>query len=274
MSGFHPLPTLVWRETNQHMDSPQTHRVPRISGSVPADYRGPIYYRTRINHDEYAYKQLYGHLKFANRDLARRLACAYQHEVALRVDPRLFGPDREVLPIFREPILVSLSASAPKKSPEWSFGHTQLVSERVREAIERLQPAKHLFIPMDIRGPDGWHRRYVFFVQRDHTQPLLALKANGIEYTTNEFGVPLFSTPAWALSVDHFGYLSAPIIEGAAVDQDGRIGTVMSKALIDELGDVFPKGLYLVPMGVADEERTVQRWVPTEEVLARLSNSV
>jgi hypothetical protein len=255
------------------MSDLQSRRAPRISGSVPVDYQGPIFYRTRVNHDEYAYKQLYAHLKFANRNLARRLAGAYAHEIALRVDPRLFGSDRELLPIFRQPIQASLAASAPKTSPEWSFDHTQLVNERVREAIEALQPRKHLFIPMDIRGPDGWDRRYVFFVQRDHTQPLLALEANGIEYTTNESGVPLFPTPAWTLSMDHFGYLSAPIVEGAAVDFDGRVGTIMSKALIDGLGDVFPKGLYLIPMGVAAEERTVKRWVPTEEVLARLSNS-
>ena len=255
------------------MADPQARRAPRTSGSVPPDYRGPIFYRIRVNHDEYAYRQLYAHLKFANRDLARRLATAYPHEVALRVDPRLFGPDRELLPIFRQPIQASLSASAPKKSPEWSFGQPQLVNERVRAAIEGLQPRKHLFIPIDISGPGGCTRRYVFFVQREHTQTVLAMEANGIEYSTNESGVPLFPTPAWALSMDHFGYLSAPIVEGAAIDVDGRIGTVLSKALIDELGDVFPRGLYLIPMGIADEVRTVKPWVPSAEVLARLSKS-
>ena len=251
--------------------SPQAYRAPRISGSVPEDYHGPIYYRTRVNHDEYAYKQLYRHLKFADRDLARRLAQAYHHEVALRVDPRLFDRNRELLPAFRRPIQTLLAASAPKKSPEWSFGNVHLVNERVRDAIETLQPGKHLFIPMDISRPDGCDRRYVFFVLRDHTQPLLALEANGIDYTTNEFGVPLFGTPTWALSMDHFGFLSAPIIDGAAVDSDGRIGLVMSKALLDELGDVFPKGLYLIPMGVAEEPRTIKPWVPSAEVLAKLS---
>ncbi|MBA1141216.1 hypothetical protein [Mesorhizobium neociceri] len=251
----------------------QARRAPRISGSVPPDYQGPIFYRTRVNHAEYAYKQLYAHLKFANRDLARRMAHAYPHEVALRVDPRLFGPDRELLPIFRQPVQASLSASAPKKSPEWSFGHNQLVNERVREAIETLQPSKHLFIPIDVSGPEGRDRRYVFFVQRDHTQTVLAMEANGIEYTTAESGSPLFPTPLWTLSMDHFGYLSAPLVEGVTVDFDGRIGTIISKALIDELGDVFPKGLYLIPMGIADEARTVKPWVPSAEVLARLSKS-
>ena len=251
----------------------QSRRAARVSGAVPADYQGPIFYRTRVNHDEYAYKQLYAHLKFANRDLARRLATAYPHEVALRVDPRLFGSDRELLPIFRQPIQVTLAASAPKKSPEWSFGHVQLVNERVREVIEALQPGKHLFVPMDISGPDGCERRYVFYVQRDHTETVLAMEANGIEYSTSESGVPLFPTPAWVLSNDHFGYLSAPIVGGATVDWDGRIGMVMSKALIDELGDVFPRGLYLIPMGVADEARAVKQWVPSAEVLGRLSNS-
>ena len=249
----------------------QARRAPKISGSVPLDYRGPIFYRTRVNHDEYAYKQLHAHLKFADRDVARRLAQAYSHEVALRVDPRLFGLDRELLPIFKQPIQATFAASAPKKSPEWSFGHVQLVNERVREAIEAFQPGKHLFLPIDIAGVDGCERRYVFYVLRDHTQTVLAMEANGIEYSTNESGVPLFPTPDWTMSMDHFGYLAAPIVDGAAVDWDGRIGLVMSKGLIDELGDVFPKGLYLIPMGVADEARTVTPWVPSAEVLGRLT---
>ena len=255
------------------MTAPQARRAPRISGSVPSGYHGPIYYRIRVNDDEYANKQLYAHLKFANRDLARRMAQAYPHEVALSVAPGLFGADRELLPIFRQPVQASLSASAPKKSPEWSFGPVQLVSERVRETIETLQPSKHLFIPIDVSGPQGSQRRYVFFVRRDHTQTVLAMEANGIEYTASESGAPLFPTPDWTLSMDHFGYLSAPIVDGAAVDFDLRIGTIMSKALIDELGDVFPKGLYLIPMGVADEARTVTPWVPSAEVLAKLSAS-
>src|SRR5688572_9561501 len=117
------------------MAKPQVHRAPRISGTVPPDYKGPIFYRTRVNHDEYAKTQLFQHLKFANLDQARRLAQAYAHEVAVRVAPSLFGRDRELLDIFREPVQASLRASAPKKLTEWSSGNVHIVNERVREAI-------------------------------------------------------------------------------------------------------------------------------------------
>ena len=244
---------------------------PRISGTVPPDYQGLIFYRTRVNHREYAKAHLFQHLKFANLDLARRLAQAYPHEVAVRVAPSLFGRDRELLGIFREPVQASLRASAPKNLPEWSFGNVHLVNERVREAIENRQPGKHLFIPIDVSGPQGGLRRYAFFAQRDHVQTPLALEANQITYTTNEYGNPVVGAPSWISSMDHFGYLSAPLVEGVAVDFHTSIGLILSKDLIDELGDVFPKGLYLIPMGVANEARIVRPWVPSAEVLAKLS---
>jgi hypothetical protein len=249
-----------------------SRREPRISGIVPPDYQGPIFYRTRVDYGEYAKTQLFAHLKFANHDQARRMAQAYPHEVALRVAPPLFGRDRELLGIFREPVQATLRASAPKKLPEWSFANVHLVNERVRQAIDRRQPGKHLFIPIDVSGPHGLLRRYAFYVHRDHVQTVLALDANEIAYTTNEHGNPVVGAPFW-ITASHFGYLSAPLVDGVAVDFHTSIGTIMSKDLIDELGDVFPKGLYLIPMGVADETRDIKPWVPSAEVLAKLSPS-
>jgi hypothetical protein len=254
------------------MAKPQVHRPPRISGTVPPDYRGPIYYRTRADHGEYAKAQLFQHLKFANLDQARRLALAYPEEAAVCAAPSLFNRDRELLSIFSEPVQASLRASAPKALPEWSPSNVDIVNERVREAVEKRQPGKHLFIPIDVSSSHGCLRRYAFFVQRDHVQTPLALEANQIAYTINEYGNPVVRAPPWIAS-DQFGYLSAPVVDGVAVDFHATVGWILSKDLVEELGDVFPKGLYLVPMGVADEARSVKRWEPSAEVLARLSAS-
>jgi hypothetical protein len=248
------------------------HRPPRISGTGPPDYRGLIYYRTRVDHREYAQTQLFQHLKFANLDQGRRLALAYPEEAAVCVAPSLFNRDRELLGIFNEPVQATLRASAPKKLPEWSPSNVDIVNERVREAIEKRQPGKHLFIPIEVFGPHGCHRLYAFFVQRDHVQTPLALEANQIAHTINEYGNPLVRAPSWIAS-DQFAYLSAPVVDGVAVDFHATVGWILSKDLVEELGDVFPKGLYLVPMGVADEERTVKRWEPSAEVLTRLTAS-
>lgn len=248
-----------------------SRRAPPISGAVPSDYQGQVFYRTRVVEYQYFKKPLFRRLQLANRDLGRRMANADPVRVAHRVDPFLFGPDRQLLDIFRQPIQAVLPSSAPKTLPEWGTGHISVVCERVRDAIENLQPRKHLFIPMDVATPEGSRRLYVFYVLRDHVQTVLALEANGIEYTRNEKGNPVFGTPPW-LQSDRFAYLAAPVVEGVTVDHDAKVGIIMSKALVDDLGDVFPNGIDLLPMGVVDEPRTLEQWVPSREVMNRLSH--
>jgi hypothetical protein len=117
-----------------------------------------------------------------------------------------------------------------------------------------LKPQKHLFIPLDLADDGGVRRLYVFYVLRNTTRTVLAVNANGIEHRLADGGNPVFPTPDW-LDSDRFAYLDEAVVDGAAVDFDARVGQVMSKALIDRLGDVFSKGVVLVPMGVVDDRR-------------------
>jgi hypothetical protein len=223
-----------------------------ISGEVPPDYNGPIFYRTRVISHDYYKKPFPRHLGYENRDAARRFAYADHVQVAHRVDPNLFGENGNLLAVFRAPLKARLLSSAPKNPPEWAFGHWSLVSERIRSAIEELQPGKHLFIPIDVDWNGDQRRLYVFYVLRNTTRTILAMRANGIEFNFAETGNPVFPTPAW-LASDRFAYLNGDVVDGAAVDFDPRVGIVMSKPLIDALGNVFPKGIVLVPTGVVDE---------------------
>lgn len=224
-----------------------TGRAP-ISGTIPPDYSGPIFYRLRVVAAREP-KPTATYLKFANLDAARRLAAADPVQVAHRRDPRLFDQAGNLLDVFRRPINAEFRASAPKSLAEWSLGSYAIVSARVREAIDRFQPGKHLFIPIDVAAKTGLSRLYAFYVQRDHIDPALAQRANA---DASADGRALFAAPTW-ITTNRFGYLRAGVVEGVAVDWDARLGFLISEQLAHELGDAFAEGVVLIPMGVVDE---------------------
>ncbi len=225
-----------------------------IRGEVPSDYDGPIYYRTRIDSHEGFKRGVHEFIKFEQKDVGPALAWADPVQAAHRAAPQLFDEKGELLPKWKRPLKARAASNAPKNWPEWASGSYTVVSERVREGIEELEPGKHLFIPIDVANKDGSTRRvYAFYQLRDRTGPTFAMKANDIEYTLAPTGNPLFKRPQW-LDSDRFGYLNSQVLRGSALDFDPRTGLVLSGELVDKLGDVFPKGVVLVPMGVVDEK--------------------
>jgi len=241
---------------SQLHDEMKGQRPPPTLGTLPPDYQGPIFYR--ILETVGANKKSTGqHIKFEQRQLAQALAGADLVMVAHRMERRLFDEDGQLLPHFRSALQARVASGAPSVWPEWLFGVIEIVSERVRIAIEDLQPGKHLFVPIDVRKRDGGvSRKYAFFIMRDTTRPVLALAPNGIAYTLAPSGNPLWQAPEW-LRTDRFAYLNLNVVRGAAVDFDSRTGLILSDGLVSKLGDVFPKGVSLVRMGAVEEDLVV-----------------
>lgn len=220
-----------------------------VSGEVPADYDGPIYYRFRAGTREPKAANRY--IRFDNPEIGQRLSSADRVQVAHCLDPRLFDGRGKLLPILQGTLRATLASDAPKRIPEWALGPYLVVSPRVKAAIERLQPDKQLCLPIDLQTSEGVQRLYAFYVLRSERRSAIALSANRIPFEVKD-GRTIFSTPSWVRRHE-FAYLRADVIGSRVVDYDAYLGLLVSERLLDELGDVFPKGIALVPMGVAHE---------------------
>lgn len=137
------------------------------------------------------------------------------------------------------------------------------MTERVHDAIEAIEPDRHLFIPIDATRPDGQVERHYFMKWGDaflpERPPTLDPAKNGLEPVTYIGGSTGYSKPAWTQYEKdevHFGYLNADAIGDRHLFACNLLDNqaVLSEALIDALrpfGDVFSKFHILCPIGVA-----------------------
>jgi uncharacterized protein DUF1629 len=227
-----------------------TIKPPVIDGAVPGDYRGPLCYRLRSSGDS-AKKPLVEMIGFADRNAKRKFIQIDQNLAARRMDPWLCDENGDLLPEWRTPIKAKLLANANKSWDEFSSGGINLVSERIRDVVERLAPGVHYFIPVDIDDRHGaTFRVYMFFCGMTRLPTVLAMEANGIEYTLFPDGTPRYAPPAWIYS-NAFGYLDLSAIDGAPLLYSRELGFLFSQELVDRLGQIMPEGTVFVPMGLA-----------------------
>jgi hypothetical protein len=155
---------------------------------------------------------------------------------------------------WRAPLRARIPKSAPKTWPEFGLGGSlTIVSPRLRDIIEELEPGANFFIPIDVAQSDGSTLRLyamVFGVVPPRTA--LSMEANGIEYPLSDYdGSPIFKRPEWLMSPsEHFGYLDPKAVDNHAVPYDTSSLMIFSEELMKRLGDVLPRGLAFVTMGV------------------------
>jgi hypothetical protein len=189
---------------------------------------------------------------YKEKGVAHAIASADWFQVAHRMAPELFDQSGELLPLFQRPLQAKWRSSTPKTVPELGDGMYMLVSSRVRDTIEEVEPGRSLFIPIDFDpAGDLPSRSYVFYVLKDKNVTALALRKSGLEYFLFEKGRPIPKGHDWHGS-DRFLYLNSAVLEGRSIYLD-TVGPVFSKAIVDRLGDVLPKTLAFTPMGVAFE---------------------
>jgi hypothetical protein len=230
---------------------------PVIRGTVPDNYRGPLFYRWHTFTYAGYREPLQQQMILEDRNMTLRLIQNMSlYRAATRSDPGLCDSNGDLLPDLRMPIKARLRSKAYKSWPEITNGMLMLVSPRVRDVIESIEPGIHYLVPIDVADRmGGSFRTYAFFCGRTDVYPMLAPKANGIGYTLSDKGIPEFRYPEWILTSEQFGYLNRAVIGNAALLYDLRNSLLFSAELVGQLGDALPKHMCFVPMGLVDEPR-------------------
>lgn len=240
---------------------PDSLSPPRIAGEVPANYAGPLFYRTAYpTYDVPRY--MYGApVIFDDKALNERMGVASALDIAQRVTPKLFDGNGELLPDLRKPLPAKFRSTLPASRPEWHLAQTMhYVSERIREIVERHEPDINLFIPIDARGDDdAIERIYAFLPQSFHLAAPLALAANGVQVHRNEAGDPFGLLPPSVGQTD-FLYLNSAALGRRKLYPTGDVGLVLHEDIVAELGDVLAKGEFFVPLGVVNEPYDTPRF--------------
>lgn len=223
---------------------------PRILGEVPPGYHGPIYYRLYVSN--YRLPNFSQKLRFEDMKLARAFEGVLTTWAGLRVAPTLFGPDKALLPPFREPIKCRWKSGTPRV-PELAQGMFTIVSSRVHDEIEALEPARNIFIPLDIDTGSDVERRYIFYPYKESTSTVTAPIASGIPYFVRDDGSIFVEWGSPPARDPRFIFINSDVIDGRHVYWGGNEGLIFSQALIRRLGDVFLKNEFLIPCGLVSE---------------------
>jgi hypothetical protein len=231
---------------------------PSIRGTIPESYTGAIFYRMETFSYEGMRRTVYhGVVTVLDRKRMqelgdpRNMTCSL-YKLGILTDAR--GVLREK---WREPLRARIPKSAPKSWPEFGVGGTlTVISSRIRDLIEALEPGANFFIPIDAETAGGSILRlYALFIGIVPARTALSMKANRTEFTASDYdGSPVFQRPEWLMGPsEHFGYLDPQVVGDHALLKDTASLWIFSAELVNQLGDVLPKGVAFVPMGVAGE---------------------
>ena len=230
---------------------------PVIRGRVPDGYAGRVFYRLETFSYEGALRTVFPTVvKLVDQKLAQELAHPYSRGFSLYRSGKVVDDKGVLLPKWRGPLKGRISKAAPKSWPEFgSGGAFTVVSPRVRDVIEELEPGANFFIPIDGERTDGSGivRLYVLIIGVAPARTALAMEANGIEHTVTDQVEPVFRRPDWlGWASEHFAYLDPKVVNGHALVHATGSLIVFSEELVRRLGNVLPTRNAFVPMGVAD----------------------
>ncbi len=223
----------------------------RISGRVPTDYMGLLYYRlSNFERPVPPSKVLYDHLKFPGRNVSAMNAISYLSMRDAIIHPDYAGEDGTVRPEWKTPIKAVTKASYRADWPEFSLHRVLLVSERLKTILEKYEKDNHAYVPMDVESPGGQHLCRAFVMVR-------GLAIDAVDYVASKIaptkvypgGKALWDVNS-ALPRDEFCYLSGKAVGGRHHFWDEKLGHVWSQDIVREMGDVLPSEFVFVPMGV------------------------
>jgi hypothetical protein len=228
----------------------------RISGQVPPGYKGPLYYRM-CNFGKPASKVLADYLMFPGRDVRavnRIVGLVVPGAISDRSEYSNYIDEKGKVALeWNVPIRAVTKANFRNDWPEFSLNNIMLVSQRVKETLEKFDPGVHAFVPVDVRSPHGSHLFCAYVQVGGNLIDAVDWKASGI--------IPKKVYPngraQWraseALPHDEFCLFSKDKVQSLAHFWDEKIGKVWSQAIVDTLGDILPKEYVFVPVGVSGE---------------------
>lgn len=234
--------------------NPSAVKPARIRGTVPNDYRGPLYYRVATFSYQGNKKGLHELVSFEDRKAVARLAKVDIGRAAQRNDVVLCDANGELLPEWRTPLKAKLKGSAGKTRNWVEFAATFMstVSPRIKDIIEEFAPGIHYFIPVDVDdGQGGSFRAFFFVCGAGWFGRATALEASGFTETTTTFAGEVVPAPPDLIGSERFAYLDAAVIGRTPLFYDGELSFVFCADLVERLGDILPSGKAFVPMGVA-----------------------
>lgn len=143
----------------------------RTAGVVPADYRGPIYWRL------VQYYPLTGKggepiefLDSRNRQARLWIDRTRMPGKDIFTSGTMFDGNGGLLPEWKKPLKAKWTNNRPVRVEYAAGSRSARVSERVYDAIQALEPGKHHAFPIDIIRSDGTtERRYELFFAQDAT---------------------------------------------------------------------------------------------------------
>lgn len=237
----------------------------RIAGIVPESYDGPVYYRVLEKNSGPPYFTDKIEADSETRERTRPFWDPYIRLQGEAVAALLLTERGELRPEWNVPLKYDVLQEKPL-SFEYMPG--SFTSARVRDIIVTLDPERHIFLPIDMRWPDGRIER--FYMHRwandsffAHTAfPVLHPEMNDMEIGTYTNGTKYFKHPDWimgraaALDPYHFGFLNREFIGDLNLFEAEVLGNavVISDKLLTELnnlGNIFWGADSYVRMGAA-----------------------
>lgn len=236
---------------------------PRIVGEVPPEYCGAVYYRLRED-----VTAAYGFNSFGwvNRSDPRlkKIFNAENRNKRILTSGLILDEGGALLPEWSVPLQARVKGV--RLPLEFCCGEAGvIISERVREAIEALDCAQHIYVPVDAASDAGTKRFYVMFTPDavfDDDPPLLHPKANRLRRQVFIGGSHGWKHPEWIMGSGdkhHFGYLDGRVLGKRQLFEDaGTLGNAyvfgpQLFARFASFGNIFQRWEELVPIGVSNE---------------------
>lgn len=232
----------------------------------PAGYAGKLYYRLQPNLT--AMYPNWQKIDAVDRNRGAILDDVQNRNRRVLSSGLVVNETGNLLPEWQVPIKVAYS---PEKQP-YEFNGI-MMTERVHDVVESVEPGRHIFVPHDYVAQDGkiarWYRRmfgetYLLATAPPALHPVL----NQLETYWYNLGGIGFLHPDWARvtvptddgDFDHFGYLNENVVGGRHLFNlellDNQM--VLSAELFDllrNLGDnVLDRRDYWIPIGSAPHD--------------------
>jgi hypothetical protein len=227
-----------------------TTKPPRISGQIPAGYSGQIFYRlSNYVKPNPPSKVLFDFIKFPGRNTMGINAISYLCHRDAIIYTDYLDEHGKVKEVWNTPIQAEAKSNYQEDWPEFSLHNMTLISERVKNVIEKFESENHAFVAIDVGLQSGKLLR-AFVMVRGVAIDAVDYLASGIVPSKVYPGGKASWVATNALPRDEFCYLSREKVESRNHFWDENLGHVWSQRIVAELGDVLPREYVFVPMGV------------------------
>lgn len=200
-------------------------------------------------------KQLGDHFMSENQEWERLRelrvdAFAARHPNGYR--PHDVFAEMPIVPVDPEhmPKTVRLKKTAPRTLPEFSlFNGIRVVSQRIHDALQDLEPERHRFFPLTVTRHDDSATYQYYLLQFLEKTDCVCLPLSGFRQKTSPNCVPYWAKPPERKQTYH---MWADCVGDRHLfrDSHARGSVIVSQKLVDTLGDFLPRGIELIENGL------------------------